>query len=54
MRHLRFSARTRQRILKVARTIADVDGREAIAGRHVSEAVMLRCLDREPATRACG
>ncbi|HET9106229.1 MAG TPA: YifB family Mg chelatase-like AAA ATPase [Steroidobacteraceae bacterium] len=49
MRHLRFSARTRQRILKVARSIADVDGREAIAEAHVSEAVMLRCLDRERA-----
>jgi len=49
MRHLRFSARTRQRILKVARTIADLDGRESIADTHVAEAVMLRCLDRERA-----
>jgi magnesium chelatase family protein len=47
MTHLRFSARTRQRILKLARTIADLDAQEAIADRHVSEAVMLRCLDRE-------
>lgn len=47
MKHLRFSGRTRQRILKLARTIADLDGREAIADSHVSEAVMLRCLDRE-------
>jgi magnesium chelatase family protein len=54
MRHLRFSARTRQPILKVARTIADVDGRAAIAGSHVSEAVVLRCLDREPAARDYG
>ncbi len=52
MRHLSFSARTRQRILKVARTIADVDGREAIAETHVSEAVMLRCLDRERTVQA--
>ena len=51
MRHLRFSARTRQRILKVARTIADVEGREAIAETDVSEAVMLRCLDRERAVQ---
>lgn len=49
MRHLRFSGRTRQRILKLARTIADLDGQEAVADTHVSEAVMLRCLDRERA-----
>ncbi|MGH8199928.1 MAG: YifB family Mg chelatase-like AAA ATPase [Steroidobacteraceae bacterium] len=49
MRHLRFSGRTRQRILKLARTIADLDGRDTIADTHVSEAVMLRCLDREQA-----
>lgn len=53
MRHLRFSGRTRQRILKLARTIADLDGREAIADTHVSEAVMLRCLDRERAISSC-
>ena len=50
MKHLRFSGRTRQRILKLARTIADLDGRDAIADTHVSEAVMLRCLDRERGT----
>ena len=53
MKHLRFSGRTRQRILKLARTIADLDGREAIADTHVSEAVMLRCLDRDRATSSC-
>ncbi|MGH8301150.1 MAG: YifB family Mg chelatase-like AAA ATPase [Steroidobacteraceae bacterium] len=53
MKHLRFSGRTRQRILKLARTIADLDGQEAIADPHVSEAVMLRCLDRERATSSC-
>jgi len=53
MTHLRFSGRTRQRILKLARTIADLDGREAIAHAHVGEAVMLRCLDRERATSSC-
>ncbi|HEV2229961.1 MAG TPA: YifB family Mg chelatase-like AAA ATPase [Steroidobacteraceae bacterium] len=46
MRQRRFSARARQRVLKVARTIADLDGRPAIGAREVSEAVMLRCLDR--------
>jgi magnesium chelatase family protein len=49
MKHLRFSGRTRQRILKLARTIADLDGRDVIDDAHVSEAVMLRCLDREQA-----
>jgi magnesium chelatase family protein len=53
MRHLRFSGRTRQRILKLARTIADLDAKDAIADTHVGEAVMLRCLDRERATQAC-
>jgi magnesium chelatase family protein len=53
MKQLRFSGRTRQRILKLARTIADLDGREAIADTHVGEAVMLRCLDRERATSFC-
>jgi magnesium chelatase family protein len=53
MKHLRFSGRTRQRILKLARTIADLEGREAIADTHVSEAVMLRCLDRERIISSC-
>jgi magnesium chelatase family protein len=53
MKQLRFSGRTRQRILKLARTIADLDERETIADTHVSEAVMLRCLDRERATSSC-
>jgi magnesium chelatase family protein len=53
MRQLRFSGRTRQRILKVARTIADLDARESIAERDIGEAVMLRCLDRERAGAAC-
>jgi magnesium chelatase family protein len=53
MKHLRFSGRTRQRILKLARTIADLEGTEAIADSHVGEAVMLRCLDRERLTSSC-
>jgi magnesium chelatase family protein len=53
MRHLRFSGRARQRILKLARTIADLDGQELIANAHVSEAIMLRCLDRERAISSC-
>ncbi|HEX4266287.1 MAG TPA: YifB family Mg chelatase-like AAA ATPase [Steroidobacteraceae bacterium] len=53
MRQLRFSGRTRQRILKLARTIADLDSREAIADIDVGEAVMLRCLDRQRVTSSC-
>jgi len=41
-----LSARARQRVLRVARTIADLDGRPTIAVSQLSEAVMLRCLDR--------
>jgi len=46
MQRLRLSARARQRVLRVARTIADLGGRPAIREREVSEAVTLRCLDR--------
>ena len=41
-----LSARARGRLLKLARTIADLDGAETISDSHVSQAVMLRCLDR--------
>jgi len=48
MKRLGFTARARQRILKLARTIADLGGEESITARHVSEAVTLRYLDRGP------
>ena len=46
MARLALSGRGRQRVLKVARTIADLEGGTAIAAAQVGEALTLRCLDR--------
>jgi magnesium chelatase family protein len=46
MRRLGFSGRARQRVLKVARTIADLEGAAQVSATHIAEAVSLRCLDR--------
>ncbi len=44
---LNLSARAYDRILKVARTIADLAGPDDISGDHVSEAIQFRWLYRQ-------
>jgi len=49
MRQLGLSARAYHRVLRVARSIADLAGSTTVTARHVSEAITLRQLDRRSA-----
>jgi magnesium chelatase family protein len=50
MERFGLSGRARQRVLKVARTIADLAGAPVVTAGHIGEALRLRCLDERRAT----
>jgi magnesium chelatase family protein len=52
MERRRLSGRARQRVLRLARTIADLNGATTITAAHLGEALMLRCMDRDDGATA--
>ena len=46
MDKLHLSARAHGRILKIARTVADLEDADAISSQHLGEAIQYRSLDR--------
>lgn len=44
---MKLSARGYHRIIRVARTIADLDGSDRIRAPHISEAICYRTIDRK-------
>jgi magnesium chelatase family protein len=52
MQRQRLSGRARGRVLKLARTIADLEGSAALCGTHLAQALALRCMDRATAPSA--
>ncbi len=53
-RHLEFSARGYYKVMKTARTVADLDGAEQIAAAHIAEAISYRAADLQSLTAETG
>jgi magnesium chelatase family protein len=47
VQQLGLSARAHDKVLRLARTVADVEGAERLAATHVQEAINYRMLDRQ-------